>query len=128
MSKLKKLRNRVLVSAIFLLGCTRLTVARILPSAWTSQKPNPTVFNLTEAAWAELRAGVDFTIDAQDASKSGDDKKDASKGDENKDASKSGDKKDAPKSDDKKDTSKSDDKKDAGSGGGDGEVADGVGG
>jgi len=126
MSKLKKLRNRVLVSAIFLLSCTRLTVARILPSAWTSPKPNPTVFALSDAAWAELRAGVDFTTDDKTTQKSSDDKKDAAKSDD-KDGSKSGDK-DAAKSDDKKDASKSDDKKDASPGGGDGEVADGVGG
>jgi nucleosome binding factor SPN SPT16 subunit len=136
MSKLKKLRNRVLVSAIFLLSCTRLTVARILPSAWTSDKPNPTVFALSEAAWVELRAGVDFTTDDKATQKSGDDKKDAtksddkaaSKSDDKKDSSKSDDKKDSSKPDDKKDASKSDDKKEASPGGGDGEVADGVGG
>lgn len=121
MSKLKKLRNRVLVFAIFLLSCTRLTVARILPSAWTSQKPNPTVFALSDAAWAELRAGAEFMDDDKD-------KKDASQSGDKKDADKKdADKKDASK-DDKKDASKSDDKKDAGAGGGDGEVADGVGG
>jgi len=119
MSKLKKLRNRVLVFVVFLLSCTRLTIARILPSAWTTQKPNPTVFALSDAAWADLRAGAEFMDDDKD-------KKDAPKSDDKKDASKD-DKKDTSK-DDKKDASKSDDKKDAGAGGGDGEVADGVGG
>lgn len=128
MSKLKKLHNRVLVFAIFLLTGARLTVARILPFARTNPKPNPTVFALTEAAWAELRAGVDFTSDDQNPSKSSDDKKDASKNDDKKDASKNDDKKDASKNDDKKGASKTDDKKDAGQGGGDGEVDDGVGG
>ena len=128
MSRLKKLSNHVFVFVIFLLTSTRLTVARILPFARTSQKPNPSIFALTEAAWAELRAGVDFRTDDEGASKSSDDKKDASKSDDKKDAAKSDDKKDASKGDDKKDASKTDDKKDAGEGGGDGVVADGVGG
>lgn len=127
MSKLKKLHNRVLVFAVFLLTFTRLTVARILPSARTDRNPSPKVFALTEAAWAELRAGVDLAYDDQVTSKRDDEKKDTPKGDE-KDTSKSDDKKDGSKGDDKKDSSKGDDKKDAGTGGGDGDVAEGVGG
>ncbi len=84
--------NSFFVFLIFLGSCTRGALARIWPAVSpAAEPPAQKVFALSDAAWQELRGGVDPVQQTGD-SKSGDEQKQPPKaGDEQKEAPKAGD-------------------------------------
>ncbi|MGZ4831726.1 MAG: hypothetical protein ACXVZQ_02305 [Terriglobales bacterium] len=129
MSKVKTLFSRVSVLVIFLVSCTRVALTRMFPPPQpAAAPPSAKVFALTDAAWAELRAGHEIAV--QDK-KSGDEQKGPSKSEDKKEPSKRADCDKGKSGDDQKSTQPGDDKKtdsaksgecDEGPGAGDGDM------
>ncbi|MGZ4817418.1 MAG: hypothetical protein ACXVZJ_02265 [Terriglobales bacterium] len=109
MSKVKTLFSRVSVLVIFLVSCTRVALTRMFPPPQpAADPPSAKVFALTDAAWAELRAGHEVAV--QDK-KSGDEQKGPSKSEDKKEPSKRADCDKGKSGDDQKSTQPGDDKK-----------------